>query len=196
MNWRAVTAKDSVVLAAYALVVGLAMLLAKYWTADRIDAHQQRILRQTLAEVLPAANYDAAPLNNKLTLPDDNRQRVLYPVTVDNQPYAVAITAVAPDGYAGDIEMLVGVSYDGQVTGVRVVSHHETPGLGDKIERAKSSWIISFDGTSVHDSTVWTVKKNGGDFDQFTGATITPRAVVRSVKQTLDWFIEHRQMIF
>lgn len=196
MNWRTVTVKDALVLGTYALAVGAALLIVKQWTAERIDAHQQRVLRQSLTEVLPAGPFDTPAVDNRKILSNDIHQRTVYPVYVDRQPYAVAITATAADGYAGNIELLVGVLISGEITGVRVVSHRETPGLGDKIERSKSPWIISFNGKSLADGLVWTVARNGGDFDQFTGATITPRAVVSSVKQTLDWFSRHRAQIF
>ena len=123
-------------------------------------------------------------------------RRTVYPAVVDNEPAAVAVSAVAPDGYAGEIALLIGISFEGYLTGVRVVTHQETPGLGDKIDRAKSNWIVSFDGKSILDDTVWSVKKDGGDFDQFTGATITPRAIVNTVSRTLQWYHNNRQRIF
>ena len=92
--------------------------------------------------------------------------------------------------------MLIGLTYDSEVTGVRVLNHKETPGLGDDIEIRKSDWILSFNGKQLDAGLRWEVKRDGGDFDQFTGATITPRAIVREVRQTIEWFAQHRQQIY
>lgn len=104
---------------------------------------------------------------------------------------------VAPDGYSGNINLLVGIDMSGAILGVRVTSHRETPGLGDQIELKKSDWIKSFNGRTLGSPphSEWNVKKNGGEFDQFTGATITPRAVVKAVQKALIYFRENRQAI-
>jgi len=116
----------------------------------------------------------------------NNSPHQLYLARKDDKPVAVAIETTAPDGYSGNIQMLVGAGFDGTVYGTRVVEHHETPGLGDKIELRISDWINSFNGKKVNgaDDKHFAVKKDGGDFDQFTGATITPRAVVNATKRT------------
>ncbi|NCC28094.1 MAG: RnfABCDGE type electron transport complex subunit G, partial [Gammaproteobacteria bacterium] len=105
---------------------------------------------------------------------------------------------VVPDGYAGPIQLLVSVLRDGSVGGVRVLFHHETPGLGDKIEERKSDWVLSFDGKSLSNPTPerWAVKRDGGEFDQFTGATITPRAIVHAVKNTLIYVQQQGDALF
>lgn len=110
----------------------------------------------------------------------------LYLARKGDKPVAVAVETTAPDGYSGNIQMIVGASFTGTVYGTRVVEHHETPGLGDKIELRISDWINSFNGKQVKgaDDSQFAVKKDGGEFDQFTGATITPRAVVNAVKRT------------
>ncbi|MBV4366592.1 electron transport complex subunit RsxG [Erwinia sp. BNK-24-b] len=109
----------------------------------------------------------------------------LYLARKDDKPVAAAVETTAPDGYSGAIQMIVGADFSGKVLGVRVVEHHETPGLGDKIELRISDWIESFSGVKLHgkDDPHFAVKKDGGDFDQFTGATITPRAVVNAAKR-------------
>lgn len=108
------------------------------------------------------------------------------------------ITAVAPEGYNGNIYLLVAIKIDGTLSGVRVVSHKETPGLGDGIETSRSNWILSFNGKSLDNLTnkQWAVKRDGGDFDQFTGATITPRAVVKAVNNALHYFKKNKVKIF
>jgi len=109
----------------------------------------------------------------------------VYIARKDDTPVAVVMEATAPDGYSGAIQLLVGADFNGTVLGSRVTEHHETPGLGDKIEMKHGDWITRFAGKIIHgaDDTHWAVKKDGGDFDQFTGATITPRAVVNAVKR-------------
>jgi electron transport complex protein RnfG len=104
----------------------------------------------------------------------------------------------ARGGFAGAIRILVGVEFDGTVTGVRILQHRETPGLGDKIESARSDWIFQFDGRSMGDPEVtgWAIRNDGGDFDQLTGASVTPRAVIQAIRDTLLYFDEHRGEIF
>jgi len=125
------------------------------------------------------------------------------PVTVyrarkHGQPVALFATPVAPDGYSGPIQLLIGVRADGALAGVRVLSHKETPGLGDGIDEKRSPWILAFTGKSLSDPGPdgWKVKKDGGAFDQFTGATITPRAVVKATHKFLEYVQTHREQLF
>lgn len=116
---------------------------------------------------------------------------------VDGQVQTVILPVIAPDGYSGDIQLLVGINRDATLAGVQVLAHKETPGLGDKIEPAKSDWLQGFKGktrNSPGDSR-WAVKKDGGQFDQFTGATITPRAVVNATGRAIDYFRAHRNQL-
>ena len=117
-----------------------------------------------------------------------------YIATLRGQPSAVILQVTAPDGYSGAIHLLVGIKAGGQLAGVRVLRHKETPGLGDKIELSKSPWVKSFDNKSLANPGAdgWAVKKDGGKFDQFAGATITPRAVVKAVHQALQYFDQHQ----
>ena len=112
----------------------------------------------------------------------------------DGEVSGIAFQVIAPDGYSGNIHLVIGIDIDGTVTGVRVTSHRETPGLGDYIERAKSSWIEQFVGKSLTNPEAkhWRVAKDGGQFDARAGATITPRAVVKAVRAALDYFARHR----
>jgi electron transport complex protein RnfG len=121
-----------------------------------------------------------------------------FVVSDDGRPVAAILAPVAPDGYNGAIHLLVGLTADGTITGVRVLSHSETPGLGDRIERAKSDWILQFDGKSLAKPPPekWAVVKDGGVFDALTGATITPRAVVKALRNTLLYFERHRDELF
>jgi Na+-translocating ferredoxin:NAD+ oxidoreductase subunit G len=122
----------------------------------------------------------------------------VYRARQRGRPVAVVISPVAPVGYSGPIRLLVGILADGTLSGVRVVSHRETPGLGDKVELERDDWILGFDGRSLGDPPVsrWAVRRDGGVFDQFTGATVTPRAVVRAVRDALVYFEAHRDELF
>jgi electron transport complex protein RnfG len=123
---------------------------------------------------------------------------IIYRAYNNNQPAGVIFQTIAPNGYSGNIYILMGVFPDGRVSGVRVIKHAETPGLGDKIEVAKSNWILEFSGRGLRDEnrTRWAVKKDNGDFDQFTGATITPRAVVGAVKNALTVINDMRDKLY
>ena len=173
----------------------LLLLGVRYVTAPVIAEAERQTLLNTFSEVLPTALYNNDPLSDTIQIANPNYLKLLgssEPVSVyrafkDQQPAGVIFTTIAPNGYTGNIYILVGVFPDGRVSGVRVVKHAETPGLGDKIEIAKSNWILSFNGRSLREENVprWAVKKYSGDFDQFTGATVTPRAVVGAVKNAL-----------
>ena len=189
------------VLGAFGLIA--AAVLGGTWslTADRIrEAEQQRLLQQ-LEEVLPAGGYDNAVASDTLLVDSDALgpgTHTVWRARKDGQPVAAVLGAVTPDGYSGPIALLVGIAYDGRITGVRVTSHRETPGLGDKIDLSRSDWVLDFDGRSLltPGPRDWTVRKDGGVFDQFAGATITPRAVVRAVHRSLQYFAENRETLF
>ncbi|TDO98810.1 electron transport complex subunit RsxG [Marinomonas balearica] len=146
-------------------------------------------------EILPKNRYDNDLPNSMIELAPDPLLGSPDPITAfiakkDSQVSAIIFETVAPQGYNGNLNLLVSIDRNGVVTGTRVISHKETPGLGDKVDLKKSNWILSFANTSLRspEQDKWHVKKDGGDFDQFTGATITPRAIVRAVKNTLMYF--------
>lgn len=149
-------------------------------------AQQQKAL---FDQVIPGDSYNNALQQSCYLVSDPalgKGQHHLWIAKKDEQPVAAVIEATAPDGYSGAIQLLVGADFSGTVLGVRVTEHHETPGLGDKIELRISDWITHFSGKKIEGAADphFAVKKDGGDFDQFTGATITPRAVVNAVKRT------------
>lgn len=178
------------------VLISIALLLTvRYFTAPVIAKAEKENLLATFEEVLPAAIYNNNPLKNTKLIKDRayldllgaNETVNVYRAFKDAAPAGVIFTTVAPDGYSGNIFILVGILANGEVSGVRVLKHSETPGLGDKIELTKNDWILSFNGKQLTDKNRqdWAVKKDGGEFDQFTGATITPRAVVNAVKGAL-----------
>ena len=195
--------KNAVGLAIFAVVTAGAIALAQTLTADRIAYNIKAAEARALNEILPASSYDNDLLNDTMNVDKRFNQQLLGPLPDSAVIYrarnngevsAVILPAVAPDGYTAEIDLIVGVKSDGTLAGVRVVAHRETPGLGDKVEIRKSDWITNFEGKSLSQPVPeqWAVKKDGGDFDQFTGATITPRAVVRAVKRALKFFEMHR----
>lgn len=190
-------------LAAFA-VIGVA-IVAFTWeqTAPQIRENERHVLTSTLHEIVPPDAHDNDLLEDVIAVHDRELLGTSNAVSVyrafkDGEPVAALFTPVAPDGYNGDIKLLVGIWADGRVAGVRVLSHKETPGLGDFVEIERSDWITAFKGRSLDNPSPakWAVKKDGGVFDQFTGATITPRAVVRAVRNTLIYFERHRDEIF
>lgn len=172
-------------------------------TEDEISANERLYLLRQLNQILPAEAYDNAITEDltQVRAPEALGSAEALPVyraRRNGEPVAAILTTVAPNGYGGPIKLLVGVRTDGTVAGVRVVSHNETPGLGDPIDAERSDWIRGFTGKSLGQPPVedWAVRKDGGVFDQFTGATITPRAVVAAVKRTLAFYQRHEAALF
>lgn len=159
--------------------------MTKTTIADQAALQQKALFDQ----VIPGDSYNNSLQQSCLLVSDPalgKGQHHVWIAKKDDKPVAAVLEATAPDGYSGAIQLLVGADFSGTVLGVRVTEHHETPGLGDKIELRISDWITHFAGKRIDGATDghFAVKKDGGDFDQFTGATITPRAVVNAVKRT------------
>jgi Na+-translocating ferredoxin:NAD+ oxidoreductase subunit G len=192
----------AVVLSAFS-VTGVALVAVTHHLMDgRIAENQRSAMLSKLESIIPEGQFDNAPLEDLIQvsareLLGAEKTRV-YRVRKAGEPTAVILDPVVPDGYAGPIQLLVSVLRDGTVGGVRVLFHHETPGLGDKIEERKSDWVLSFDGKSLSNPSPerWEVKRDGGEFDQFTGATITPRAIVHAVKNTLIYVQQQGDALF
>ncbi len=177
-----------VVAAIAAILLGLTDMI----TREPIAAAQKAALHKALQQVLPQHSND--PQLDKIVLDTDGSLLDIYPAKdKTGSIIALAWEVVAPDGYSGSIRILVGVRPDGSIYAIRVTDHKETPGLGDGIVK-NDSWLASFMDQSLS-SKNWKVKKDGGDFDQFTGATISPRAVVKAVKAALVFFNSHKQAI-
>ncbi|QID19479.1 electron transport complex subunit RsxG [Nitrogeniibacter mangrovi] len=185
-----------VMLGIVALLASGALALASRLTTGPIAAAEANDLRQSLIEVLPAGFADNDFLHDTVRVTGEGGAVTVYRArkggAVDG-----AMFQVSGYGYSSDVQLMMAVDLSGRILGVRVLKHAETPGLGDRIEIAKSTWILGFDGHSLDDPKParWAVKKDGGAFDQLTGATITPRAVVKAVKGGLLFFEAHRQQI-
>jgi len=193
-------------IAAAGLILGAAIgaLLGVHGlTASRIAAQEHAAELAAIAGVLPPDRYDNDPLSDRITVlaPEVFGTNAPVPVLrarLHGAPGALVLEAVAPNGYGGPIRLVIGVQADGTVLGVRVLEHHETPGFGDAIEATKSDWIQHFAGTSLRRPTAdhWSVKKDGGEFDQISGATVTSRALIGSVQRILDYVQAHRDALF
>lgn len=172
-------------------------------THERIAATERADLLRNLHRIVPVERHDNDLFTDTIQVIAPEFLGTSAPVTVyrarmAGKPVAVVLSPVAPDGYSGNIRLLVGVYEDGTLAGVRVTSHRETPGLGDLIDESRSDWILKFTGRSLKDPAEgqWRVKKDSGAFDQFTGATITPRAVVKAVRKALIYFKQHEDELF
>ncbi|HTF83487.1 MAG TPA: electron transport complex subunit RsxG [Cellvibrio sp.] len=190
--------KNSLLLAVFALIAAGGLALTNESTKERIQKAERAAQQKALFEIVPRSRHDNDLLLDTVPVPENawhllglKKGGDIHIARQNGQVVAMIIPAVAPDGYSGDIRMIVGINRDGSVAGVRVLAHNETPGLGDKVDLKKSDWILSFNGKSLAAPAPadWAVKKDGGDFDQFTGATITPRAVVNQVRRVLE-FVE------
>jgi len=185
-------------------VIGTGLVAFTYdMTKERIEKAQQQALLESLHSVVPPEIHDNELIDDQINVTSQRYLGAKEPLPIfrareNGKPIAAILTAVAPDGYNGNIKLLIGVGYEGEILGVRVLDHRETPGLGDAIEIRRSEWIKEFDGKSTNnvEQKKWRVKKDGGEFDQLTGATITPRAIVKAVFKALNYYQLNRDMIF
>lgn len=190
----------AILLTTFAFVGTAIVALTQNNTRDIIAENKRQELLRTLGELVPPALYDNDPVGSAIAVRNrpllgTNKDVMVYRATHHGNPAAVIMTPIAPDGYSGDIGLLVAIdSRSDALLGVRVLWHKETPGLGDWIETDKSDWVLSFTGHSLGDPDElgWRVEKDGGIFDQVTGATITPRAVVKAVYNTLRYYQQHK----
>ena len=172
-------------------------------THARIAANEQAWLEQSLQPALAGLSFDSGIIDSKLTIPaphglPGSEDALVYRVYSDGNPVAALFVVNAREGYTGPIRLLVGIDIDGRVTGVHVLAHRETPGLGDLVETSKSDWAKQFNGRSLGDPVAsdWAIRRDGGTFDQVTGASVTPRAIVKAVRETLEYFSANREALF
>ncbi len=185
-------------------VIGTALLAWIYQlTFDPIARSEENAKLKLITQIAPASAYDNDIIKDTTLLPADellgnNEATLAYVGRLKGQPSIAILQSIAPDGYSGKINLIIAIHSDGRLGGVRVISHKETPGLGDYIEIAKNKWITGFDDLSLEQrkNSDWKVKKDGGTFDYMAGATITPRAVVKAVHKTLQYFSLHREELF
>jgi Na+-translocating ferredoxin:NAD+ oxidoreductase subunit G len=196
--WRSALALGLVAAIGTALLAGVNQA-----TRQRIQDQERRAILKQLGELITSERYDNAlhddhySFTNKAWFPSGQAVTV-YRARRRAEPVAAVLRLVATDGYNGNIHLLIGINADGSLSGVRVTSHKETPGLGDAIDTAKSDWVLGFSGRSLQNPQQpgWAVKRDGGEFDQFTGATITPRAVVKAVRMALEFYAANKDTVF
>ncbi len=195
--------RTGLTLAGIAAICTAAVTITYVATDARIAANRQAFLESRLLPALGDVDFDTGLTDDVVTLPPPHDlpgagPAQIYRVYLDGRPAAALFAVTAMNGYAGPIRILVGITADGLVAGLRIVEHNETPGLGDKIEASRSDWVQQFPGRSLSDPAAdeWSIRADGGAFDQLTGATVTPRAVVGAVRDTLVYFNAHRDSVF
>ncbi|MDD5383548.1 MAG: electron transport complex subunit RsxG [Gallionella sp.] len=185
-------------------LAGTALLALTYdLTHETIARSEENEKLKLIAQIAPPATYDNDIMKDTAQLAADKLlggtgTSIVYRGRLNNQPSIAVLQVIAPDGYSGRINLIIAIHSDGRIGGVRVVSHRETPGLGDYIEITKNNWITGFNGASLENrkSGEWKVKKDGGSFDYMAGATITPRAIVKAVHKALQYYAQHRDELF
>ncbi len=195
--------KTAITLMAFAIVFTTCMAFVYQVTKTPIEQSEAAARMSLFRQIMPEHLHDNDLLQDTMELPPDALLGTTQPTVaniarVQGQPSAIILEAIAHDGYSGDIKLLLAIQADGTLNGVRVITHKETPGLGDYIDIAKNNWIKLFDGQSLNKYTDsnWRVKKDGGKFDYMVGATITPRAVVGAVHKALQYVEQHKQTLF
>jgi Na+-translocating ferredoxin:NAD+ oxidoreductase subunit G len=196
-------ARQAAILGIVAIVVTAVLVVVANQTRPRIERNEQAWLKQQLDALVPPQTYDNDLLTDTITVRAPDLLGTTQPVTIyrarrAGAPVAAVLRPIAPEGYRGPIELLVAIGYDARLIGVQVLRHNETPGLGDAFETRDVDWLKQFPGRSLADPPAqsWTVRRDGGDFDAFTGATITPRAIVRAVRDALEYYGRNRDRIF
>jgi electron transport complex protein RnfG len=185
-------------------VIGTALLAITYQlTHEPIARSEEKEKLKLVSQIAPEGSFDNDIVKDTAELPVDkllgnDDTTIAYLGRLKGQPSIAVLQVIAPDGYSGRINLIISIRDDGKIGGVRVISHKETPGLGDYIDIAKNRWITVFDGKSLDDpkDSEWKVKKDGGQFDYMAGATITPRAVVKAVHKALQYFAANRDKMF
>jgi len=195
---------NSLLLAAFAVCTTLLIAGTYLLTKDRIALEHRKAEEKALLQIVPQSRHDNSMLDDTILVGPTAQglglktEKTIYLARQNRDVIAAIIPLTATDGYSGDIDLIVGVNTDGSVAGVRVLTHKETPGLGDKVDLNKSEWVLGFNGKSLSNPLLagWAVKKDKGEFDQFTGATITPRAVVAATLRALQYADANRDDIF
>jgi len=197
------TSKTALTLIGFSLVFTALLAYVFIITKAPIEKSEAELRRALFGQILPENMHNNRLLEDTVNIaPNEllgNKQvTVANRARIDNQPSAVILEALAHDGYSGDIKLLIAIRYDGSISGVRVLTHKETPGLGDYIDIAKGNWIKLFNNESLSKTSDqnWAVKKDGGQFDYMAGATITPRAVIKAVHKALQYFEANKQALF
>ncbi|MGV6850704.1 MAG: electron transport complex subunit RsxG [bacterium] len=197
------TVKPALLLTMVSLVGGSILAFTQKETEPLIIEQERLATLRSLHSIIPKEIHDSDLLEHQLSIPPDESLKTISNTKVfrawkDNKPAICVFQINTEDGYSGTIKLLIGIQPNGELSGVRVIAHTETPGLGDAIHQDRSPWILGFTGKSLKqpEDSAWAVKRDGGAFDQFTGATISPRAVVGAVHRTLSYYATHKNTLF
>lgn len=185
------------ILGLFCLGFGVVLAMSDHITVEDIAARAMEDRLNSLGQVIPDSIHDNNLVNDSMTMKDErNHEITVYRATKDGKVTGLAYEIFGV-GYAGQMKLMLGIDAQGKILGVRVLAHKETPGLGDKMEVKKGDWILRFDGLSLGNPPLekWKVKKDGGQFDQFTGATITPRGIVNAIRSGLELFAAHKEQM-
>jgi len=195
--------KGGITLAVIAAICTALVAATFILTKERISANEQAWLERSLQPALSGLFFDSGVTESRLIIPaphelPGSEDAIVYRVYAENVPVAALFVVSARDGYSGPIRLLIGVDIAGAITGVHVLEHRETPGLGDRVESGKSDWIQQYNGRSITDPAPdgWAIKRDGGVFDQLTGASVTPRAIVNAIRETLLYFAGNTEHVF
>lgn len=201
MIQKAIT-KNSLLLGIFALVVSTSLAITEISTHNLRRDSERQVKSQALEQIIPNEKRNNILLDDRIITNDSDllhlqNEGYIHIARKDNQITAFILPTRAPDGYGGAIELIVGIYLDGTLAGVRIIKHQETPGLGDKIDLKKTKWILSFNNKSLENTQAekWAVKKDKGIFDQFTGATITPRAIVNAIYKSLKFYKKYKKLL-
>lgn len=194
---------SALILAVLAAICTALVAWTHYQTEARIEQNRKDFLEQSLAPALGGLYFDSDLSKSAITIEPPHElpgsgPATIYRVFRNEEPVAALFIVTARDGYSGPIRLLIGIEESGIISAVRILEHNETPGLGDKIESSKSDWVEQFPGTSLSNPELenWAIKRDGGTFDQLTGASITPRAVIKAIRETLIYFEDNRDTVF
>lgn len=195
-SYRQRTAHHAMLLGGMTAITTSLLIVANQQTAPDIELRRLEDVKSSLEQVIPASIHHNDLIKDTILIKGNFENKTVHLAKEKNHVVAVAFDTIV-EGYAGPIVVIVGITQEGELLGTRVLSHNETPGLGDKIEAKKDPWILKFKGLSLTNpgETQWKVKKDGGYFDQFTGATITPRAVIKAIKSSLEFFQANKSQI-
>ncbi len=195
--------KNAFILALFAMASTVLVSIVHQLTKDKIASEVERVMNQRLNKLVSPDSYNNSPSSDCILINNHSRLNQvsihkIHRMRKDSKPIALVFSSTAHNGYSGDISLLIALSEQNRLLGVEIIDHRETPGLGDKIDSNKSHWLQQFENVELKtiSDNRWRVKKDGGDFDALTGATITPRATINAIYQTILYFEEYKPDLF
>jgi electron transport complex protein RnfG len=183
------------------LICFVALVVVNYFTKEKININKEQAALAVINDVL-SVEYDNNLFQDKIDIDvpayiNNTNKISVYRARLNNQPVAVSLMPVITKGYNGSLSLVIGISYDGKLTGIKILQHNETEGFGDQAHQDNSNWLLGFIGYSLETTeNKWAIKKDGGEFDQLSGATITSRSIINILYKTLEYYSEHRDKFY